>query len=82
MLISPPSPRRFAEVRHYEASGRNRREFVAGLGSAAACPVMARAQPRNPIKRIAFIAGGRGVIDPIFRQSLHGSGGSRGGTCA
>ena len=48
-----------------------RREFIAGLGSMAACPVAAaRAQPRNPIKRIAFIAGRRGVIEPIFRQEL------------
>jgi putative ABC transport system substrate-binding protein len=47
-----------------------RREFIAGLGSAAACPVVAPAQPRNPLKRIAFIAGRRGVIEPIFRQEL------------
>jgi putative tryptophan/tyrosine transport system substrate-binding protein len=45
-----------------------RREFIAGLGGVAACPVMARAQPRNPIKRIAFMVGG--VLEPIFRQEL------------
>jgi putative tryptophan/tyrosine transport system substrate-binding protein len=30
--------------------------------------MMARAQPRNPLKRIAFIGGP--VIEPIFRQEL------------
>ena len=42
-----------------------RREFIAGLGattSLSTWPLAMRAQPRNPIKRIAFIAGPRGVL--------------------
>jgi putative tryptophan/tyrosine transport system substrate-binding protein len=47
-----------------------RREFIAGLGSATAWPLMAWAQPRIAIKRIAFIAGPNGVVEQVFRQEL------------
>jgi hypothetical protein len=47
-----------------------RRDLIAAIGGAAACPVVAWAQPRNPIKRIAFIGGSGGVVEPIFRQEL------------
>ena len=47
-----------------------RREFIAAV-SAAAYPALPRAQPRNPIKRIAFVSGGSsGLIDSIFRREL------------
>jgi putative tryptophan/tyrosine transport system substrate-binding protein len=43
-----------------------RREVIAGLGSAAALPLAARAQQRNQIKHIAFA--GEVVITPIKRE--------------
>jgi putative ABC transport system substrate-binding protein len=47
-----------------------RREFIAGLGGTAACSVLARAQPRSPIKRIALVVTSGTAIQPIFKQEL------------
>jgi putative ABC transport system substrate-binding protein len=48
-----------------------RREFIAVLGVAAACPVPTWAQQRNSIKRIALIeTRGVGDQDQIFKQEL------------
>jgi putative tryptophan/tyrosine transport system substrate-binding protein len=48
-----------------------RREFIAGLGITAAWPMVASAQPRNSIKRIALIeTRGVGDQDHIFKQEL------------
>ena len=53
-----------------------RREFIAGLGSAAAWPVVARAQPpAMPV--IGFLRGGSnrdGIVEPPFRQGLREGG--------
>jgi hypothetical protein len=54
-----------------------RREFIAGI-IAAAWPLAAQAQPRNPIKRIAFVATSRSVLEPVFRQELAGLGWAEG----
>jgi putative ABC transport system substrate-binding protein len=46
-----------------------RRDFIAALGGAAACPVVALAQPRDQTKRIAFVSSFR-VVEPVFTQEL------------
>ena len=55
-----------------------RREFIAGLGSAAACPVVARAQQGDRVRRIGVLMSGD-EIDPepkrrvsAFTQALAG----------
>jgi len=57
-----------------------RREFIAGLGSAAACPVVARAQQGDRVRRIGVLMSGD-EIDPepkrrvsAFTQALAGLG--------
>jgi len=61
-----------------------RRTFIAGLGSAAAWPVLARAQQTGVVKRLAILSdtseadGGRGVA--AFRQGLERAGWSEGHT--
>jgi putative tryptophan/tyrosine transport system substrate-binding protein len=47
-----------------------RREFIAGIGGAAAWPLGAGAQPRDPVKRIASIAAMGGVADVPFLQEF------------
>ena len=41
-----------------------RREFIAGLGAAAAWPVVAQAQPRERVRRIGFILSALAPDDP------------------
>jgi putative ABC transport system substrate-binding protein len=43
-----------------------RREFIAGLGSAAACPVVARAQQGDRVRRIGVLMAG-GENDPVLK---------------
>ena len=49
-----------------------RRAFIAGLGSAAAWPVLARAQARKSIPRVGVLSPGTGTSPNIvaFRQGL------------
>jgi putative tryptophan/tyrosine transport system substrate-binding protein len=56
--------------------GTNRREFIAGLGGAAAWPVVALAQQTGPMRRIGVLMN-RAANDPegldrlaAFRQAL------------
>jgi putative ABC transport system substrate-binding protein len=58
-----------------------RREFIAGLGSAVACPVVARAQQGDRVRRIGWLLGGGNEDDPgmtlrvsVFTQALAGLG--------
>jgi putative ABC transport system substrate-binding protein len=44
-----------------------RREFIAGVGSAAAWPVVARAQKRNPTVGVLSVSS---TIDTAFQQGL------------
>jgi putative tryptophan/tyrosine transport system substrate-binding protein len=48
---------------------RNRREFIAGLGSATAWPVVARAQQGDPVRRIGVLIFAT-ENDPIFRAGM------------
>jgi len=43
-----------------------RREFIAGLGSAVAWPVVARAQQDGRVRRIGYLSGGS-ADDPLQR---------------
>ena len=46
-----------------------RREFIAGLGGAAAWPVVVQAQQRSQIKRIAYISGSaEQIFTPVKRE--------------
>jgi putative ABC transport system substrate-binding protein len=54
-----------------------RREFIAGLGGAAAWPVVARAQQVDRVRRVGMLSGGYSNSDPqglepvtAFRQGL------------
>src|SRR6516165_2410738 len=54
-----------------------RREFIAGLGGAAVCPVVARAQQRPAIPVIGFLSSSPGdssQISAIFRNALKDAG--------
>jgi putative tryptophan/tyrosine transport system substrate-binding protein len=46
-----------------------RRDFIAGLGSTAAWPVMAWAQPAGRVRRIGVLIGGE-ENDPVWKSSL------------
>ena len=61
-----------------------RRDFIAGFGSAAVCPVVARAQQGGPMRRIGVLIGYE-ENDPVaktwvsaFTQALAGLGWSDG----
>lgn len=49
-----------------------RREFIAGLGSAAARPLLARAQEAEKVRRIGWLTAGstKYVIRPVFRDAF------------
>ena len=55
-----------------------RREFIAGLGSAAAWPLAVRAQQRQPAKPVIGYIGNfddiPGSLPPFFRQGLSETG--------
>ena len=62
-----------------------RREFITGLGGAAAWPLVARAQQRERMRRIGVLIGGRDENDPLantilsaFTQALAGLGWAEG----
>jgi putative tryptophan/tyrosine transport system substrate-binding protein len=60
-----------------------RREFIAGLGSAAGWPLVARAQQGEQMRRIGMLMPYGGVDDPmarltVFRQALEQLGWSEG----
>jgi putative tryptophan/tyrosine transport system substrate-binding protein len=58
-----------------------RRQFIAGLGSAAAWPLAARAQQGDRMRRIGVLMSGD-ENDPAFTRRVFAFGAGRGGACA